>query len=80
MLSKCKSGPLVGSAGAIASTAPAAARGVVGSTRAARVHRIPPDVRDVAQRPSEWGGTARDMQVIWPWGQEEFGKSEIDCF
>ena len=46
--------------------------------RAARVHRIPPYVRDVAQRPSEWGGTARDMQVIWRWGQEKFGKSEID--
>jgi hypothetical protein len=44
--------------------------------RAARVHRIPPDVPDVAQRPSERGGTARDMQVIWPRGQEEFGKSE----
>jgi hypothetical protein len=25
--------------------------------RAARVHRIPLRVRDVAQRPSEWGGT-----------------------
>src|ERR1700733_6139782 len=33
------------------------------------------DVRDVAQRPSDWDGTARDMQVIWPWGQEDFGKS-----
>jgi hypothetical protein len=42
--------------------------------RAARVHRIPPYVRDVAQRPSEWGGTARHMQVIWPWGQEKIRK------
>src|SRR6202166_2877510 len=32
---------------------------------AARVHRIPPRVRDVAQRPSEWGGTAREIQLIW---------------
>jgi hypothetical protein len=37
-----------------------------------------PYVRDVAQRPSEWGGTGRDMQVIWVRGQEKFGKSEID--
>jgi hypothetical protein len=46
--------------------------------RAARVHRIPPYVRDVAQRPSEWGGTATDIEVIWVRGQEKFGKSEID--
>jgi len=39
-----------------------------------RVHRIPPYVRDVAQRPSEWGGTARDMQVIWPRGQGKIRK------
>jgi ribulose-5-phosphate 4-epimerase/fuculose-1-phosphate aldolase len=30
-----------------------------------RVHRIPPRVRDVASRPSEWDETARDMQPIW---------------
>src|SRR5580704_3016143 len=30
-----------------------------------RVHRIPPRVRDVASRPSEWDGTARDIQLIW---------------
>ena len=28
------------------------------------VHRIPLRVRDVAQRPSVWGGTAADMKVI----------------
>jgi hypothetical protein len=33
-----------------------------------------PYVRDVAQRPSEWGGTARDMQVIWPRGQGRIRK------
>src|ERR1700722_1084118 len=30
-----------------------------------RVHRIPPRVRDVASRPSEWDGTARDILLIW---------------
>ena len=30
-----------------------------------RVHRIPPRVRDVASRPSEWDETARDIQLIW---------------
>ena len=30
-----------------------------------RVHRIPPRVRDVASRPSEWDGTAKDILLIW---------------
>src|SRR6201987_3575144 len=30
-----------------------------------RVHRIPPRVRDVASRPSEWDGTARGILLIW---------------
>ena len=41
---------------------------------AIRVHRIPPYVRDVAQRPSKWDGTATDMQVIWPRGQGKIRK------
>jgi hypothetical protein len=37
-----------------------------------RVHRIPPRVRDVASRPSEWDGTARDIQLIWVFGKPEY--------
>src|ERR1700686_4230648 len=33
--------------------------------RRLRVHRTPLRVRDVAQRPSEWGGMAGDIKVIW---------------
>jgi hypothetical protein len=33
-----------------------------------------PAFRDVAQRPSEWGGTAGDMKVIWVRGQEKIRK------
>jgi hypothetical protein len=39
-----------------------------------RVHRIPPRVRDVASRPSEWDGTAVDIEVIWVGGQAVFLK------
>ncbi|SHG32203.1 hypothetical protein SAMN05443248_1143 [Bradyrhizobium erythrophlei] len=37
-----------------------------------RVHRIPPRVRDVASRPSEWDGTATDIQLIWVFGKTEY--------
>src|ERR1700731_654544 len=37
-----------------------------------RVHRIPPRARDVASRPSEWDGTARDIQLIWVFGKPEY--------
>src|SRR6201986_3579683 len=37
-----------------------------------RVHRIPPRVRDVATRPSEWDGTARDILLIWVFGKTEY--------
>ena len=45
--------------------------------RQARCPRPPhpaASVRDVAQRPSEWGGTARGIKVIWGWGQGKFLK------
>src|ERR1700722_15753864 len=37
-----------------------------------RVHRIPPRVRDVASRPSEWDETARDIDLIWVFGKPEY--------
>src|SRR5258708_1116279 len=57
--------------------------------RTARVHRIPPRVGDVAQRPSVWDGTARISELIWV-GREgkyfckrgwtgHFGKHEVIC-
>src|SRR6266851_3570420 len=33
--------------------------------RRCRVHHIPPRVRDDRDTPLEWGGTARDIEVIW---------------
>ncbi len=53
-------------------TSPSASSALVRS--AIRVHRIPPRVRDVAQRPSWRDGTARVIEVIWV-----FGKSEYFC-
>ena len=53
-------------------TSPSASGAVVHG--AIRVHRIPPRVGDVAQRPSEWGGTAGDMKVICGRGQERILK------
>ena len=46
-----------------------------------RVHRIPPRVRDVASRPSEWDGTGRDILLIWVRPQAIFLKfrSELKC-
>src|SRR5580704_1088132 len=46
-----------------------------------RVHRIPPRVRDVASRPSEWDGTGRDILLIWVRPQAMFLKfrSEPKC-
>ena len=42
-----------------------------------RVHRIPPRVRDVASRPSEWDGTAKDILLIWVRRQALFLKIRI---
>jgi hypothetical protein len=53
-------------------TSPSASRALVRSTIS--VHRIPPRVDDVAQRPSWRDGTARNIPVIWV-----FGKSEYFC-
>ena len=39
---------------------------------AARVHRIPPRVRDDRDTPLEWGGMAVDMQVIWVGREGEY--------
>src|SRR5437867_3880281 len=50
-------------------TSPSAAARFV--KRAARVHRIPPRVDDVAQRPSV-GRTVRDIEVIWVRWQAKF--------
>src|ERR1700733_11004456 len=46
-----------------------------------RVHRIPPRVRDVASRPSEWDGMGRDILLIWVRPQAMFLKirSEPKC-
>jgi hypothetical protein len=40
--------------------------------RRCRVHRIPPRVRDDRDTPLEWGGTATDMEVIWPGCEPEY--------
>ena len=34
-------------------------------TRTARVHRIPPRVRDDRDTPLEWDETGKDMHLIW---------------
>jgi hypothetical protein len=39
---------------------------------AARVHRIPPRVRDDRDTPLEWGGMARNMDLIWGKREEEY--------
>jgi len=45
-----------------------------------RVHRIPPRVRDVASRPSEWDETAGDIQLICGFGKPEyFFKRDWTC-
>src|ERR1700733_4915332 len=44
-------------------TSPSASRALVSS--AARVHRIPPRVRDDRDTPPRRDGTARDIEVIW---------------
>ena len=44
-------------------TSPSAGRRIRQS--AARVHRIPPRVRDDREPPLRWDETARDMQLIW---------------
>src|SRR6202023_3812236 len=43
-----------------------------------RVHRIPPRVRDVASRPSEWDGTARDIQLIWVFLKSEYFLQKVE--
>jgi len=44
-------------------TSPSASRALVRSTIS--VHRVPPRVDDVAQRPSWRDGTADDLALIW---------------
>ena len=44
-------------------TSPSAVGALVRS--AARVHRIPPRVRDDRDTPPEWGGMGANMEVIW---------------
>src|SRR6202165_1161018 len=39
---------------------------------AARVHRIPPRVRDDRDTPLEWGGTANHIVLIWGSGKQKY--------
>ena len=41
---------------------------------AARVHRIPPRVRDDRDTPLQWDETARDIELIWVWPKARFRK------
>ena len=51
-------------------TSPSASSALVSST--ARVHRIPPRVRDDRDTPLEWDETARGVKVIWFFGKSEY--------
>ena len=51
-------------------TSPSASGALVNST--VSVHRIPPRVRDVAQRPSVWDGMAADIELICSFGKPEY--------
>src|SRR5579872_483393 len=56
-------------------TLPSASESLV--SRRFRVHRIPPNVRDDGQRPSEQGGMIRFYCCFYPAVKHNFGKSEM---